>query len=115
MGCSPTAEGFATNCWTMRGAGSVRFAFDSLVCRPQRHALQKTITNDEGVKQHSAEMGEKGQEQEERQQGVSFAQDSVKSRVGRENWRQMQWSEHNDGIIARGQHAPAYQRESQHQ
>src|ERR1700675_1666092 len=68
---------------------------------PESHAVQEPVANDQRVKQDSTEVGEKGQEQEIGEKGVRFTQHKIESGICRENWRQMQWAEHNDGIVAR--------------
>ena len=48
--------------------------------RPKSHAVQETVTNDKGVEQHRAEVGEKRQEQEIRENRMRFAQYGIESR-----------------------------------
>ena len=59
--------------------------------RPQSHAVQKSVTNDQRVEQHRAEVGEERREQQIREDRVRLAQDRVERRIGRKNWRQMHW------------------------
>jgi hypothetical protein len=45
--------------------------------RPQSHPVQKSVTNDQRVEQHSAEVSEERREQQKSEDRVRLAQDRV--------------------------------------
>jgi hypothetical protein len=83
------------------GRSTLTFAFGRAGW-PKSHAVQETVTNDKRVEQHRAEVGQKRQEQEIRENRVRFAQYGIENWDCRENRRQMHWPEHDDRIVAGG-------------